>query len=122
MATVIATFVLNCILATAEAHPSAGSNQLDIEATRVRLQNRIATEGWTSSSADSSCGIYAACRAMSLLGIEATPSDYYTIRYVGADSGSTPAELMKLLEKNHCNAVPMVNLSKLDLISLGYLS
>jgi rhodanese-related sulfurtransferase len=90
----------------------------DLSAVRSVLQNRIQVGRWTGQ-AGATCGIYAACRSLSLLGLEVDPGRYFTVEYIANSEGSTPAEVIKIVESQHCQAVPIVNLSKLDILLLG---
>jgi rhodanese-related sulfurtransferase len=92
----------------------------DLSAVRSALRQRIQGERWTAGSdAGSTCGIYAACRSLSLLGIDVDPGLFFTVDYMASGEGSTPAEVVKIIESQRCQAVPIVNLSKLDVMLLG---
>lgn len=88
----------------------------DVDSLREVIRSRIDIEGWTRGQSGATCGIYAACRALDLVGVETNPGQYFTYKYVSHAQGSTPSEVVTIVEANGMKAIPLVNLSKLDLM------
>jgi len=65
------------------------------------------------------CGIYAASRALDLVGVQRDPSDFATLEFISSPQGSSPSDLMALFESNGVPATPFSNLSKIDLLAHG---
>ena len=65
------------------------------------------------------CGIYAAARALNLNGLQVDPADYATTKYVSSPRGSSPADVIRMIEDSDCFATPFSGLSKIDLLSIA---
>jgi len=99
--------------------PPGGWTHEKVHQAAELIRQRIETDHWTRGQSGTTCGIYAACRALALLGIDCNPGDYFTARYISHAEGSTPNEVISILTQNGAHASPIVNLSKPDLILLG---
>lgn len=75
-----------------------------------RLQETDVTGGYHGPY----CGVYAAVRALSILGVTADIKQVITDTYISSHAGSTPADLIKLIESYGQVAQPCVNLCALD--------
>jgi rhodanese-related sulfurtransferase len=107
---------------TGDGHPAAGESQgvpQPVDTSRL-LQQRIEGEKWTAGPSNSTCGVYAACRALQLLDVEVNAGDYFTQEYISTFEGSSPEQVVKLIESNGCRGLPLTNLSKLDLLAVGH--
>lgn len=109
-------------LSATEHMPSAESiawTHEQVHQAAELIRQRIETDHWTRGQSGTTCGIYAACRALALLGIDRDPGDYFTTKYVSHAEGSTPNEVISIASQNGAYAWPIVNLSKTDLMLLG---
>ncbi len=91
----------------------------DVNAIRQQLAQRI-EDGHLAVSSGPTCGVYATCRALSLMQISVDPGKYFSPRYIGNSAGSTASELLEILNNFPVTGVPLNNLSKIDIMALGY--
>ncbi|MGQ0601071.1 MAG: rhodanese-like domain-containing protein [Anaerolineales bacterium] len=70
---------------------------------------------WGGEASGPLCGVYAACTAAELIGIDADPRDFISKRYVGACGGSSPKEVARIAKHAGAKAHIMIRLSALDL-------
>lgn len=73
---------------------------------------------WGAAGSGPLCGVTSACVAVRLLGLDCSPADYISKRYVGVSQGSTPDEVAAVVEEAGAEAHVLSNLSALDLQSL----
>lgn len=59
---------------------------------------------WTNVGSGPLCGVYSTCVALRLLGIESSPTDYFTTEYVASPHGSTPQEIVAIAEHRNATA------------------
>lgn len=91
----------------------AGSNQVQVNPQVAEL---LVASDWGENLAGSSlCGVYAACTAVELIGLEADPRDFIAVKYVGKCGGSSPAEVARVVEESGANASILSRLSAVDL-------
>jgi hypothetical protein len=80
-----------------------------------RVADLLPVVDWGAEVSGSLCGVYGACRALELIGIEADPRQFLASRYVGACGGSTPTEVARIINDAGAKAHILTNLSAFDL-------
>ncbi|HET6880590.1 MAG TPA: rhodanese-like domain-containing protein [Pirellulales bacterium] len=70
---------------------------------------------WGANASGPLCGIYAACTAVNMAGLEAHPRDFIAAKYVGQCAGSSPEELAAVVEDAGARAQILSRLSVFDL-------
>ena len=86
---------------------------------RERLLSQSALVEMGSGHSQPLCGIYAGCRALDLVGYSCDPADFVTAHYISDRMGSTPDDLLRMIDKVGAEATPLMFLSKLELELLG---
>lgn len=105
---------VECGMLTANSHGPATPLQ------QVAKQLQAAEPRWSSPASGPLCGVYAACRALQMSGYDCSPTDFYSVKYVGSSSGSTPDELAAIGEAVHARPVVLSGLSLWDLRWLAH--
>ena len=117
-ATLIATLVIFVALDLEGVRPKAIIFK-EADSAAERWAHRLADQDFRQEPTQAACGIYAACRALQIEEIDASPGRYLTTEFVPQAAGSSPEDLVRLIESAGGRAWPMQNMSKLDLFCLG---
>jgi rhodanese-related sulfurtransferase len=96
---------------------SHAGSAADVKLAREALQSRSAP--WSESREGPLSGVYSACAALRLCGVDCSPGDYYSVTYVGSKEGSSRQELEALVQKAGATATVLSNLSGYDLYWLN---
>lgn len=83
--------------------------------TKSRAADLLGSPGWGSNLPGPLCGIYAACTAVELIGLEADPRNYLMSKYLGGCGGSSPEEVALVVKDAHARADISSGLSAFDL-------
>ncbi|MCG8449128.1 MAG: rhodanese-like domain-containing protein [Pirellulales bacterium] len=95
-----------------------GANGADSDNLRVKkkVASLLPREfDWGGDISGPLCGVYAACTALELLGIEANPRNFIASRYVGQCGGSAPEEVSRVVVDAGAHAHTITRLSAIDL-------
>ena len=77
------------------------------------------TWNWSPDSSGPVCGVYAACRAASILNKEIDPAIFLNSKFIGHPNGSTPEELVDLIKECGLTATPLDSISTLEMHAMG---
>ena len=94
-------------------------NAQNNENNRSKWASCVCQHDFRNDCNQPSCGVYAACRALCIEGIDATPCEFMTTEFISGVGGSSPKDLVKLVDRSGGVAFPMNKLSKLDVMLSG---
>jgi rhodanese-related sulfurtransferase len=113
---ILAAVVVCCIACVGRVSVATAGDAHD---SPVRSKSRVAdllgSANWGSTLPGPLCGIYAACTAVELIGMEAKPRDFLMSKYVGNCGGSSPEEVARVVKDAGARADVLSNLSTFDL-------
>lgn len=82
-------------------------------------QIRDSRPSWTLGSAGPLCGVYAACSAVRLVGLETEESNYISASYIGTCAGSSVDEICRIVREAGAKAYQRAQLSSYDIRMFG---
>jgi rhodanese-related sulfurtransferase len=94
---------------------TAGDAGDDRMRSKSRVADRLGSAKWGNTLPGPLCGIYAACTAVELIGMEANPRNFVMSKYVGNCGGSSPEEVARVVKDAGARAVILADLSIFDL-------
>ena len=91
-----------------------GADTADASAHK-RVSDSLGEGVWGDNVSGPLCGVYAACTALKMVGVNADPHDFIATRYVGNCGGSTPEEIVRVIGDSRAEACILKQLSAVDL-------
>lgn len=110
--------MLFCYIAWA-AGPESTATEANFETGQAGSERRVVEQlpaaDWGDNLSGPLCGVYAACNAVELIGLNADPRNFIAAQYVGKCGGSSPDELARVVNDSGASACILSRLSAFDL-------
>jgi rhodanese-related sulfurtransferase len=74
---------------------------------------------WSVDTQGPMCGVYSVSRALTILGYDVAPAEFWSLEYVGNSKGSTPEELVAAVRSKGAYATVVQNMSITDLLTVA---
>ncbi len=109
--------ILSCCMACLgrASAAMAGDDRDGRDETKPRVASLLGNPNWGKTFSGPLCGVYAACTAIKLIGMEADPRKFLTSKYVGNTKGSSPEEVSQVVKDAGARADILSGLSAFDL-------